>query len=116
MSLSYAQQQLEGSYSLTATPFKWKVAEKVQPRSGRGFYDYVNPTSAKHILLLEDMQIGRIKREYGDFLCGKVQINRKLHDLMHLNDIAVTEREIEKSKQQRITCKKCLELVERFSI
>lgn len=97
-----------------ALPFKWKRAEKVQHKSGRGFYDYLNNSSSSHVLLLDEIQLGRIKRGKGDFLCSKVKVNRKLHDLMHMNDLATTESEVAKSKRQPVTCQRCLELAQRF--
>lgn len=95
-------------------PVIWKRAEKVRYRGGRGMYDYANSQSAGHVLLLDELKFGRIKRQRGDFLCGSKITDRKLHDLLNMNDMATTEEHIKNSKRQKVTCKRCLELAHRF--
>jgi hypothetical protein len=86
-----------------AIPCRWKVAQKVQRKSGRGMYDYVNPRSSYHVLLLDDVKQGRFERTRGKFLCTDEIKDEQLHQLVNMN-----EMNAETSKQHKVTCSGCL--------
>jgi hypothetical protein len=87
-----------------AVPVRWKVAQKAQYRSGQGMYDYTNPRSSYHVLLMDDMKAGRIKRNKGEFLCKAKITDPNVHQVINMN-----EMNAEHSKTSKVTCPKCLE-------
>jgi hypothetical protein len=85
---------------------KWKSAQKATWRAGRGMYDYTNRASHHHILLMDDLKAGRIKRSKGDFLCNAKITDMQTHQALNLSDM-----DVEASKIHKVTCPKCLERV-----
>jgi hypothetical protein len=88
-----------------AVPCRWKVAQKVQRKSGRGMYDYVNPRSDYHVLVLDDVKQGRFKRVKGKFLCTNKIKDQPLHDFVNMNELDAEESK----KNHKVTCKGCLD-------
>jgi hypothetical protein len=84
-------------------PVKWKRATTVTGISKRT--GGLIGGKIGHVLLMEDM--GDKKR--GEFLCGAKIKNPFAHDRLNMN-----ERDIEQSKQERVTCRKCLAVAERM--
>lgn len=84
-------------------PVKWKRATTVTGISKRT--GGLIGGKIGHILLMEDL--GDKKR--GEFLCGAEIKNPFAHQMLNMS-----ERNIEQSKQERVTCKKCLAAVERM--
>lgn len=85
---------------------KWKSAQTVSYRSGRGMYDYNNRSSKYHVLLMDDFKAGRIKRDKGKFLCNAQITDPSTHQAINMN-----EMDIEASKRNKVTCPKCLERI-----
>jgi hypothetical protein len=88
---------------------RWKSAQKVSYRTGRGMYDYNNRSSKYHVLLLDDFKQGRIKRNKGDFLCNAKITDPNVHQVINMN-----EMDADRSKRYKVTCQKCLEYAKRF--
>jgi hypothetical protein len=85
-------------------PARWKVAQKVSYRSGQGMCDYSSRSSSYHVLLLDDMKAGRIKRSKGQFLCLSKITDPTVHQVINMNELNA-----EHSKTSKVTCPKCLE-------
>lgn len=84
-------------------PVRWKRATTVSGVSKRTGAPIEGRTG--HILLMEDW--GEQKR--GEFLCGAKIVNPLAHRLFNMG-----ERDIEISKRERVTCRKCLKAAERM--
>jgi hypothetical protein len=84
-------------------PVKWKRATTVTGISKRT--GGLIGGKVGHILLMEDL--GDKKR--GEFLCGAEIKNPFAHQMLNMN-----ERNIDSSKQERVTCRKCLAAAERM--
>lgn len=91
-------------------PVEWKPAKKATWRSGRGWYDYDRRGSHYHILLLEDFKFGRIKRKFGEFLCGAKITDRSTHEVVNLK----LDLDPLMNKRFKVTCPKCLERAEKI--
>lgn len=88
-------------------PVRWKSAQTVSYRSGRGMYDYNNRASKYHVLLMEDFKAGRINKKKGKFLCSRAKItDPSTHQAINMN-----EMDIEQSKRNKVTCPECLERI-----
>ncbi|UWE05301.1 hypothetical protein [Laceyella sacchari] len=84
-------------------PVKWKratVVNGIAKKTGAIIGGKIG-----HILLMEDM--GDKKR--GEFLCGAEIKNPFAHQMLNMS-----ERNIDSSKQERVTCRKCLAVAERM--
>jgi hypothetical protein len=84
-------------------PVRWKRATTVTGISKRT--GGVIGGKIGHILLMEDL--GDKKR--GEFLCGAEIKNPFAHQMLNMN-----ERNIDTSKQERVTCKRCIKAAERM--
>jgi hypothetical protein len=84
-------------------PVRWKRATTVTGISKRT--GGVIGGKISHILLMEDWG----DRAQGEFLCGAEIKNPFAHQVINMD-----ERDIDQSKQERVTCKKCLAAVERM--
>jgi hypothetical protein len=86
-------------------PVEWVPKQKATWRSGRGMYDYTNRASHYHVMVLEDLTAGRIKRKYGDFLCGAKITDPDVHKVINLSG------RVQHEKRNKVTCPKCLERI-----
>ncbi|TCW35326.1 hypothetical protein EDC32_10838 [Laceyella sacchari] len=84
-------------------PVKWKRATTVTGISKRT--GGLIGGKIGHILLMEDWG-GRTR---GEFLCGAEIKNPFAHQMLNMS-----ERDVEASKRERVTCKKCLAVAERM--
>jgi hypothetical protein len=84
-------------------PVKWKratVVNGIAKKTGAIIGGKIG-----HILLMEDM--GDKKR--GEFLCGAEIKNPFAHQVINMD-----ERDVDTSKQERVTCKRCIKAAERM--
>lgn len=96
-------------------PVKWDIGQKLvisgllEGSHGNG----INKATVNHILLLEDLNAGRLKRKKGDFLCSsKIGSFNTFHDF---RDERIVVKDGEgKEYQPKVTCKCCLKILERI--
>ncbi|WP_454727739.1 MULTISPECIES: hypothetical protein [Cupriavidus] len=95
-------------------PVKWTSAIKdvLSGLSATSWGDGRNRATANHILLLEDLQAGNLRRHAADFLCTAASAS---------NGRRYSSPEREQSDGEgrsfapKITCKRCLELAKRWT-
>lgn len=89
-------------------PVEWKPAKKVAWRSGQGWNDYSRRSKHYHVLLLGDLIAGRLKRKFGEFLCGTQIKDKAIHEIVNLQ-LDMTPRQ-----HEEITCPRCLERIQKL--
>lgn len=93
-------------------PFKWRAGFKpvLSGLSENSMGNGRNRASVNHIQVMEDIQIGRLKRDAQDFLCTKESGKQWLTDAESIsfdgNGVAYTPK---------ITCKACLERAKKIA-
>lgn len=107
MTITQQQQEAIKFNSNLGVPVNWKPAKKVSWRSSHGWVDYDSRSTHYHILLLEDFVAGRIKRKFGDFLCGTKITDKTTHKIVNLQ----MDMDPSLTMKHKVTCPKCLERV-----
>lgn len=98
-------------------PVKWDIGEKLVISSllENSWGDGHNKATVQHIVLLEDLNIGRLKRNKGEFLCSKsIGKFNTFHEFQQYEGIRFTDGD-GKKYQPKITCKQCLKVLERLN-
>lgn len=88
-------------------PFRWCSDIKVvmsglmENSNGSG----VNKRSVQHVRVLEAYSDGRLKRDFGDFLCGRDESKHQ----------GYTDHAWDAEAKAKITCKQCIKVAKRFA-
>lgn len=91
-------------------PVRWKRAHRIAALKRKAWADGYRSNSVEHVLLLDDLSDGRLKRKRGDFLCGARIANLAAHQILNMSDFDEQQR----SKRQKVTCLKCLAIAQRW--
>jgi hypothetical protein len=93
-------------------PVQWcpGVKEVMSGLSASSWGDGRNRASVEHVYLLGDMQVGRLKRKVGDFLCANSNTR-----LGGLDPRSVWVDGDGQTYEPKITCKACLQVVDRLT-
>lgn len=96
------RQNIEFNHSLNI-PFKWSVAQKdvLSGLSDKSSGDGTNARTVNHILVKEKFIKGKLSRDIGEFLCSRKSGKN-------------WSAQIEVDYHYRVSCKKCLEIIERL--
>jgi hypothetical protein len=114
MRLNAVRDEAQAFNSKIALPVRWDTGIKdvLSGLSPDSWGDGRNKSTVQHILLMEDLESGRIKRGAGDFLCsinsidnGKQWSGQKIERFHDGDGIAY---------QPKVTCKSCLKLADRW--
>lgn len=106
-----ARQRAEATNALVQLPVQWAVGIKdvlsglssASNGSGR------NKATVQHVLLLEDLQLGRLERQAGQFLCDSESMPAAKQ--WSAKQLAPQQDEHGAPYTPEVTCKRCLGLV-----
>jgi hypothetical protein len=91
-------------------PVRWKRAHRIGSLRRKAWADGYRSNSVEHVLLLDDLSDGRLKRKRGDFLCSARITNLSAHQIINMSD-----SDEQRSKRQKVTCPKCIEIAQRWT-
>lgn len=96
-------------------PVKWctGVKQVLSGLSGKSWGDGRMRSSVEHVYLLEDLKVGRIKRNKYDFLCSN---SKSRLGGLHFETFLKWVDGDGNHYEPKVTCKKCLTIVERMRI
>lgn len=90
-------------------PVRWKRAHRIGSLRRKAWADGYRSNSSEHVLLLEDLQDGKLKRKRGQFLCGARIANLAAHQILNMSD-----SDEQRSKRIKVSCPKCLAIAQRW--
>ncbi|RAL20833.1 hypothetical protein [Thermoflavimicrobium daqui] len=90
-------------------PVRWKRAHRIGRMKRKVWADGYRSNSTEHVLLMEDLHDGRLKRKAGQFLCGTRITNKNAHLILNMGG-----DDEERSKRIKVDCPKCLEVAKRW--
>lgn len=97
-------------------PVKWGIGEKlvICGLTEKSWGDGRNKASVYHIVLHEDMTIGRLKRKKGDLLCTTDTGKYSSYSDFKIESSTCIDGNGE-SYQPKLTCKCCVKIIERIN-
>lgn len=96
-------------------PFVWKSAIKERVKAISAARGGATAATVVHLLVDEDISVGRISRRKGDFLCVPARVSSTWNTSNQAHKGMPLYREGEAAYNEPVTCQKCLEMAQRWT-